>query len=128
MRDLIRRLSNGIEEKNFYGKTIGLIDERGELGACFRGIPQNDIGIRTDVIENVSKEKGIEILLRSMSPEIIVCDEIGSSADINAINKMLISGVKGIFTMHGNGIDDVKRNKEVNLLIQNNQIKKIIVL
>ena len=51
----------------------------------YRGIPQNDIGIRTDVIENISKAEGIKILIRSMAPEIIACDEIGSKEDIQAI-------------------------------------------
>lgn len=128
LRDLVRQISNGINERKFKGKIVGLIDERGELAACYRGIPQNDVGIRTDVIENVSKEKGVEILLRSMAPEIIACDEIGTHEDVKAIEKMLISGVKGIFTMHGNNMEDIKKNTEINKLIEENQIEKIIVL
>ena len=128
LRDLVRQISNGINERKFKGKIVGLIDERGELAACYRGIPQNDVGIRTDVIENVSKEKGVEILLRSMAPEIIACDEIGTHEDVKAIEKMLISGVKGIFTMHGNNMEDIKKNIEINKLIEENQIEKIIVL
>ena len=128
LRDLVRQISNGINEIKFKGKIVGLIDERGELAACYRGIPQNDVGIRTDVIENVSKEKGVEILLRSMAPEIIACDEIGTHEDVQAIEKMLISGVKGLFTMHGNNLEDIKKNTEINNLIEENQIEKIIVL
>lgn len=128
LRDLVRQISNGINEIKFKGKIVGLIDERGELAACYRGIPQNDVGIRTDVIENVSKEKGVEILLRSMAPEIIACDEIGTHEDVQAIEKMLISGVKGLFTMHGNNMEDIKKNIEINKLIEENQIEKIIVL
>ncbi len=128
LRDLVRQISNGINERKFKGKIVGLIDERGELAACYRGIPQNDVGIRTDVIENVSKEKGVEILLRSMAPEIIACDEIGTHEDVQAIEKMLISGVKGIFTMHGNNMEDIKKNTEINKLIEENQIEKVIVL
>lgn len=128
LRDLVRQISNGINERKFKGKIVGLIDERGELAACYRGIPQNDVGIRTDVIENVSKEKGVEILLRSMAPEIIACDEIGTHEDVQAIEKMLISGVKGLFTMHGNNMEDIKKNIEINKLIEENQIEKIIVL
>ena len=128
LRDLVRQISNGINERKFKGKIVGLIDERGELAACYRGIPQNDVGIRTDVIENVSKAKGVEILLRSMAPEIIACDEIGTHEDVQAIEKMLISGVKGIFTMHGNNMEDIKKNTEINKLIGENQIEKIIVL
>ena len=128
LRDLVRQISNGINEIKFKGKIVGIIDERGELAACYRGIPQNDVGIRTDVIENVSKEKGVEILLRSMAPEIIACDEIGTHEDVQAIEKMLISGVKGLFTMHGNNLEDIKKNTEINKLIEENQIEKIIVL
>ena len=43
--------------------------------------------IRTDVIENISKSKGIKMLIRSMSPEVIACDEIGSKEDIDAIRR-----------------------------------------
>ncbi len=53
----------------------------------YQGIPQNDIGVRTDVIENISKEKGMEMLIRSMAPEVIACDEIGSKEDVDAIRK-----------------------------------------
>lgn len=53
----------------------------------YQGIPQNDIGVRTDVIENISKSKGMEMLIRSMAPEVIACDEIGSKEDVEAIRK-----------------------------------------
>lgn len=87
LRDTIRRISSGIDELNFKGKTCGVVDERGEIAAIYKGIPQNDIGIRTDVIENISKPEGIKILIRSMAPEVIACDEIGSKEDIEAIRR-----------------------------------------
>lgn len=87
LRDLIRNISNGIEKINFRGMTCGIVDERGEIAAMYKGIPQNDIGIRTDVIENISKPKGIKILIRSMAPEVIACDEIGSREDVEAIRR-----------------------------------------
>jgi len=87
LRDVIRKISNGIEEMNFKGKNCGVVDERGEIAAMYRGIPQNDIGIRTDVIENISKAKGMKMLIRSMAPEIIACDEIGSKEDVEAIRR-----------------------------------------
>ena len=128
IRDIIRNLSNGIEDMNFKGKTCGVVDERGEIAAMYKGIPQNDIGIRTDVIENVNKNIGIHILVRSMAPEIIACDEIGSKEDVEAIRYALYSGVKGIFTMHGSNIDDVKNNKQVYELVENKEIQKVVFL
>ena len=128
LRDLIRKLSNGIDEINFKGKTCGVVDERGEIAAMYKGVPENDIGIRTDIIENISKAKGIKILIRTMAPEIIACDEIGSKEDVEAIQEAIISGVKGIFTMHGKTLEDVKSNNQINKLIEENKIEKIIFI
>ena len=128
LRDAIRRLSNGIDEINFKGKTCGVVDERGEIAAMYKGVPQNDVGIRTDIIENVSKNQGIHMLVRTMAPEIIACDEIGSSDDVEAIHYALFSGVKGIFTMHGKNIDDIKNNRQIYELIENREIQKVVFL
>ena len=128
LRDTIRRISNGMENLNFKGKTCGVVDERGEIAAMYKGIPQNDVGMRTDVIENVSKYKGMKILIRTMAPEIIACDEIGSKEDVEAIKEATTAGIKGIFIMHGRNIEDVKNNKEIYQLIENKQIEKIVFI
>ena len=128
LRDIIRRLSNGIDEINFKGKTCGVVDERGEIAAMYKGIPQNDVGIRTDIIENVEKNQGIHMLIRTMAPEIIAYDEIGSKEDVEAIHYALYSGVKGIFTMHGKNIEDIKNNKQIYELIENREIQKVVFL
>ena len=128
LRDVIRNISNGIAELKFNGLTCGVVDERGEIAAAYRGIPQNDVGIRTDVIGNIDKEKGMKMLLRSMAPQVIACDEIGSDKDIEAIKQILISGVKGIFAMHASNMEDVQRNQKVNELIETKQIEKVIFI
>lgn len=128
LRDVIRRLSNGIDEINFKGKTCGVVDERGEIAAMYKGVPQNDVGIRTDIIENVTKNQGIHMLVRTMAPEIIACDEIGSSDDVEAIHYALYSGVKGIFTMHGKNIENIKNNRQIYELIENREIQKVVFL
>lgn len=87
LRDAIRKISNGITQMNFTGKTCGVVDERGEIAAMYKGVPQSDIGIRTDVVENISKSKGMRMLIRSMAPEVIACDEIGSKEDVIAIRR-----------------------------------------
>lgn len=128
LRDVIRRLSDGISEINFRGMTCGVVDERGEIAAMYKGIPQNSVGIRTDVIENVSKNVGIHMLVRTMAPQIIACDEIGSSDDVEAIHYALFSGVKGIFTMHGRCMEDVKNNRQIYGLIENGEIQKVVFM
>ena len=94
----------------------------------YKGVPQNDVGIRTDIIENVNKNQGIHMLVRTMSPEIIACDEIGSKEDVEAIHYALYSDVKGIFTMHGKNIEDIKNNRQIYELIENREIQKVVFL
>jgi len=101
LRDLIRQISDGIEGKNFNGLNVGVVDERGEIAAMYKGISQNDIGIRTDVLDNIPKAMGMKMLIRSMAPEVICADEIGNIDDVEAINYAICSGIKGIFTAHG---------------------------
>ena len=128
LRDLIKNISNGVPSLNFTGKTVGLVDERGEIAAMYQGVPQNDVGIRTDVIENIPKSIGMKMLIRSMAHEVIACDEIGSKEDIKAINEAILSGVKGIFTMHGKDMEDIKLNTNIKELIDSRKIEKIIFL
>ena len=72
LRDIVRNISNGIKVLGFKGKTVGVVDERGEIAAMYKGIPQNDVGIRTDVIDNMPKPEAMRILVRSMAPNVIV--------------------------------------------------------
>lgn len=128
LKDLVRKVSDGIPEIGFKGIDVSLIDERGEISAMYKGMPQNNIGIRTDVLENITKPLGIKMVIRSMAPKVIVADEIGSSADIDAINYAVCSGVKGIFTAHSFNFESMKLNKELNDLINMKLIEKIIFL
>lgn len=128
MRDLIRKLSNGIEQIRYKGINIGVVDERGEIAAMYRGIPQNDIGIRTDVLDNVNKSIGMTMLIRSMAPKVIVADEIGNKDEINPIMQAVCSGIKGIFTAHGSSIEDIKLNPCIRELADNGVFERIIFL
>lgn len=121
LRDLVRQISDN-------GFTVSLIDERGEIAAMYKGIPQNDVGIRTDVIDNITKSLGMKIAIRTMAPQVIVADEIGTEQDIEAINYGICSGVKGIFTAHGSDISDLKRNYSLNKLLDSQVFKKIFFL
>lgn len=107
---------------------IGLVDERGEIAALYKGIPQNDIGIRTDVLENIPKPLGIKMLIRSMAPQIIAADEIGTKQDVEAIKEAVCCGVKGIFTAHGSKKQELLKNPTLNELINENIIEKIVFL
>lgn len=121
-------MSNGIEQINYHGINIGVVDERGEIAAMYRGIPQNDVGIRTDVLDNVTKALGMTMLIRSMSPKVIVADEIGNKDEVEPIMQAVCSGIKGIFTAHGASIEDIKLNPTIRELANNGVFERIIFL
>lgn len=128
IRDLAKRISNGINEINFRGVDVSIIDERGEIAAMTKGITFNDVGIRTDVLDNVPKSIGIRMAVRSMAPKVIIADEIGNKDDVNIINYAICSGVKCIFTAHGSNMEDLLKNNEINKIINLQLFSKIIFL
>lgn len=121
LRDLIRQISNS-------GKNVGIVDERSEIAASYKGIPQNDVGIRSDVIDGVYKVDGIKMLVRSMKPDYIATDEIGNDDDIEAIKCAINAGVKIIATVHGGSFEELKRRKKLYELIENKIFEKIILI
>lgn len=105
LRDMIRQLSNG------YGKvpgvTVGVVDERSELAGCYQGMPQNDLGIRTDVLDGCPKAHGMQMLIRSMSPSVVAVDELGREEDFKAVESVIYSGCKLIATAHGESLEEI---------------------
>ncbi len=87
LRDVIRQFSNGCGQEA--GRRVGVVDERSEIAACYRGIPQNDLGIRTDVLDAAPNIWVCKMMLRSMTPEILAVDEIGSRTDKEAIDAVM---------------------------------------
>lgn len=126
LRDIIRLLSNG--DENTAGITVGVIDERSEIGACYMGVPQNELGIRTDILDCCPKAKGMMMLIRSMSPRIIAVDEIGSREDIEAIEYVINCGCKLLATVHGSSIDDIKSKPILSRLVQEKIFERYIIL
>lgn len=107
LRDLIRQISDG----NAYGAgmAVGVVDERSELAGSFLGRPQNDLGMRTDVLDGCPKETGMLLLLRSMSPAVIAIDELGSEGELRALGQAAACGCRILATAHGEDRRDVER-------------------
>ncbi len=126
LRDVIRQLSNGDETRP--GITVGVVDERSEIGACYMGIPQNELGIRTDVLDCCPKAKGMMMLIRSMSPRVIAVDEVGSGEDIEAIEYVMNCGCKLIATVHGNSIEDIRNKPILGKLVREKLFERYILL
>lgn len=126
LRDLIRILSVG--SSVLPGQNVGVVDERSEIAACYQGQPQNNVGYRTDVLDICPKVEGMMLLVRSMSPDVIAVDEIGSRADVEAIEYVMNSGVRLLATVHGNGMDDIKAKPVLGRLVQEKVFQRYVVL
>ena len=126
LRDLIRQISDGDEKRP--GHCVGVVDERSEIGGCHQGVPQNDVGIRTDVLDGCPKAEGMMMLIRSMSPEVIAVDVIGSYEDIHAIESVIHCGCRLLATVHGSSIDDIKRKPLLNRLVKEKIFERYILL
>lgn len=128
LRDMIRQISNGDIRWGLTGHKVGIVDERSELAGCYRGVPQNDIGIRSDVLDACPKAQGMIMLIRSMSPHIIATDEIGSKEDMLAIEEALHAGIKILTTVHGSSTEEIARKPYLKDLINNKIFERIIIL
>ncbi len=126
LRDIIRNLSNGFSGYGPY--TVGLVDERSEIAGCYHGVPQNDVGIRTDVLDGCPKVEGMRMLLRAMSPHVIAVDEIGKKEDILALQEVLSAGITILSTVHGKDLEDCKKKPVLYDLIEKAFFERIIIL
>lgn len=126
LRDLIRLLSNGTDCVK--GQTVGVVDERSEIGACYQGVPQNDLGIRTDLLDGCPKAEGMIMLIRSMSPRIIAVDEIGGEQDMRALKYALHCGCRILATAHGDSLEEISRKPEFMELIREKRFDRYVVL
>lgn len=126
LRDIIRSISDGL-----YGlkpKRVSLIDERSEIAASFQGIPQHDVGMRTDVMADCPKAEGMMMMIRSMSPEVLVVDEIGDERDVKSLMEAIHAGVQLICSIHGSHLDEIKKRPSLQKLFQEKAFQRYIVL
>ena len=101
LRDLVRRISDG-------GTRVSLVDERGELSAMSEGVPQFDIGRNTDVIEGCPKLPAAEMLLRTMSPQVLAVDEL-AAAELPLLSSGPAAGADLLATAHAGDMQELFR-------------------
>lgn len=121
LRDLARQISD-------MGIKTALIDERGELASIYCGVPQNNVGLQTDVIENVPKAEGALMLLRTMSPQLIITDEISTARDAQSLLQCFGMGVAVIATTHGEKFEEIKNREYLKPILGGAGFKQIIML
>ncbi|MDD7391091.1 MAG: stage III sporulation protein AA [Lachnospiraceae bacterium] len=103
MRDLIRLISDGNSSGS--PRTVSVVDERGELAACDQGVPQNDLGGQTDVLDGCPKTLGMRLMLRSMAPSVLAVDEIAGGDDVEAVFEAAGCGCVMLATAHGESLE-----------------------
>ncbi len=128
LRDLIRSVSYGIPKYKLAPLQVGLVDERSEIAGCFQGIPQLDVGPRTDILDRCPKDQGMIILIRSMGPEVIVTDELGGPKDVDAVRQVVNAGIKFIATVHGDSFEQINKRPYLKELLAMGIFQRYIFL
>ncbi len=124
LRDLARRISLGIGCRIM---RTSVVDERSELSGTYAGIARNDLGL-SDILNGYSKHEGIMQALRTLSPEAIICDEIGTSADMRAIEQGINAGVSIVATIHAGSYRELLARNQGKALINSGAFRTVVIL
>lgn len=125
LRDLARQLSSGKAGRHY---KVAVVDERYEIGAVYNGAPQNYLGPACDILSGYPKGEGIITAVRTLSPDVIICDEIGMKDEVDSIIDGLNCGVKIIASAHASSIEELCKRRQITRLIDNGAFKKIVML
>lgn len=128
LRDIIRLFSTGVPELQFSGVNVGVVDERSEIAGCWLGVPQADVGPRTDVLDRCPKAAGMLMLLRSMGPEVIATDEIGRPKELEALQDILNAGVTILASVHAGSLEELKQRPGWGQLLEQGMWQRLITL
>ncbi|HJV16604.1 MAG TPA: stage III sporulation protein AA [Bacillales bacterium] len=128
LRDIARIISNGHQKYGIRAEKVGIVDERSEIAGCVKGIPQLTFGHRVDVLDACPKAEGMMMMIRSMSPDVLVVDEIGRKEDADAIMEAIHAGIKLIMTTHGNSLDDIRKRPTLKHILEQQIFQRYIVL
>lgn len=125
LRDVIRQISDG--NRWIKGCTVGVVDERSELGGCYLGVIQNNLGMRTDILDRCPKADGMIMLIRSMAPQVVAVDEIGAKEDVHAIEYAMHCGCKMLATAHGDSMEEICKKPIFEKLIREKRFERYVI-
>lgn len=121
LRDLARQLSG----KRY---RVAVVDERSELAACRLGVPQNELGPCCDVLDGFPKAAGMLYAVRNLGPQVLICDEIGDSAEVAALLHAMNAGVKAAVSAHASGLTELLGRPDFGRLLGSGAIDCVAVL
>jgi len=128
LRDIARIISSGIPEKKVPPLKAGIVDERSEIAGCVKGVPQLTFGTRVDILDSCPKAEGMMMMIRSMSPDVLVVDEIGRKEDAEAILEAVNAGIKLIMTTHGESLLDIQKRPTLKPILDMGIFDRFVVL
>ena len=126
IRDLIRQISDG--NQYIKGCTVGVVDERSELGGCYMGVAQNHLGMRTDILDCCPKAEGMIMLIRSMSPQVIAVDEIGTPEEVHALEYAMHCGGKMLASVHGESMEEIRKRPVLDQMVRQRRFERYVIL
>lgn len=126
LRDVIRQISNG--SRLLEGRNVGVVDERSEIGGSYMGVIQNDLGSRTDLLDACPKAEGMLMLVRSMGPQVIAVDEIGSMEEVQSLKYAMCCGCRMIATVHGASWQEIRGKPMFQEFFTQGLFKRYLVL
>lgn len=125
LRDLIRSLSDGEAGRPY---RIGVVDQRGELGAARGGIPQLDLGSHTDLMDGCPKSVGLMMLLRTMNPQVLAVDEVTRQDDLAALRCAAGCGVSLLASVHGDSREDLERRPMSREMLRSGVFQRLVTV
>ncbi len=128
LRDVARCMSQGVGFANIPSCKVGIVDERSEIAGCVKGIPQYEFGPRVDVLDACPKAEGMMMMIRSMSPDILIVDEIGRMEDSEAIMEAVHAGVQLFISAHGFSFDDIRKRPSLKAVMEFGVFERFIEL
>ncbi|MFD2446020.1 stage III sporulation protein AA [Bacillus sp. CGMCC 1.16607] len=128
LRDIARIASTGIPVQSISAKKVGIVDERSEIAGCVNGIPQLTFGPRIDVLDACPKAEGMMMMIRSMSPEVLIVDEIGRMEDSEAILEAVNAGIKLMMTTHGDSLEEIQNRPSLQMILNQGIFQRFIEL
>lgn len=126
LRDIIRQISDG--SRYGEGMNVAVVDERSEIAGSYLGKPQNDVGMRTDILDACPKVLGMMMLIRSMAPRAVAVDELGCEEDMKAVNQVIQCGSRIIATVHGDSLQDIMQKSFLKDLTERKLFGRYILL
>ena len=126
LRDIIRQISDGCQWTT--GCTVGVVDERSEIAGCYLGVAQNQMGMRTDILDCCPKAEGMIMMIRSMAPQVIAVDEIGTGDDVHAVEYAMHCGCKMLTTVHGYSMEEIRKKPLFEQMVKERRFERYVVL